>query len=142
VTELIAGVDGVVFELGLGNGRTYDHLRENLPDREIYVFERQPAAHRDSMPPPHRLLLGDMRVTLAAARARFEDSVALAHFDAGSGEPAANRKLADTVLPLLVPLLRTDAVLVSDPEFDMPGLTALPLPAGVPPGRYHMYRRR
>ena len=32
---LISGIDGIVLELGLGNGRTYDHLRELFPDREF-----------------------------------------------------------------------------------------------------------
>ena len=36
----IRGVEGFVLELGLGNGRTFDHLREICPDREIYVFDR------------------------------------------------------------------------------------------------------
>jgi len=30
---LIGGLDGVVLELGLGNGRTYDHLRSLFPSR-------------------------------------------------------------------------------------------------------------
>ena len=30
--------DGPVIELGLGNGRTYDHLRERLPGRRIIAF--------------------------------------------------------------------------------------------------------
>ena len=42
--DLVAGVPGPVLELGLGNGRTYDHLRELMPDREIFVLERQPMA--------------------------------------------------------------------------------------------------
>jgi hypothetical protein len=43
--ELIADVPGPVLELGLGNGRTYDHLREQLPARRIFVFERLVQAH-------------------------------------------------------------------------------------------------
>ncbi len=43
--ELIDGLDGFALELGLGNGRTYDHLRSLFPDRAIYVCERQVAAH-------------------------------------------------------------------------------------------------
>ena len=30
---LIGDLPGPVLELGLGNGRTYDHLRENITDR-------------------------------------------------------------------------------------------------------------
>jgi hypothetical protein len=138
--RLIETLDGAVLELGLGNGRTYDHLRTRMPDRDIYVCERQVAAHPDCIPPPDRLLLGDMRETLPRARARLGARVALAHLDAGSGDAAANRALADLVLPLVLPLLCDDAVLVSDPPFDAPELRPLPLPDGVPPGRYHLYR--
>ena len=31
----ITDIEGPVIELGLGNGRTYDHLRRILPEREI-----------------------------------------------------------------------------------------------------------
>ena len=48
---LIADNPGPVFEVGLGNGRTYDHLRDLFPGRDIYVFERQVAAHPDCIPP-------------------------------------------------------------------------------------------
>ncbi len=58
---LVGGLDGPALELGLGNGRTYDHLRELCPDRQIYVCERSVAAHPDCVPPSEFLLLGDMR---------------------------------------------------------------------------------
>ncbi|MCH8923260.1 MAG: hypothetical protein IIA67_08960, partial [Planctomycetes bacterium] len=48
--EMIRDLPGPVFELGLGNGRTYDHLRAALPEREIFVFEREVAAHPDCIP--------------------------------------------------------------------------------------------
>ena len=50
--EAVAGVAGPVLELGLGNGRTYDHLRERLPEREIYVFERAGYLLTGRMPCP------------------------------------------------------------------------------------------
>ena len=138
---LIAGLDGAVLELGLGNGRTYDHLRSLFSARDIYVCERQVAAHPDCVPPEERLILGDMRDTLPAARVRLGGRVALAHLDAGSGDAAANRGLAAALTPLLLPLLCQGAVLVSDPEIASADLQSLPLPEGVRPGRYHLYRR-
>ena len=138
---LIAGLDGAVLELGLGNGRTYDHLRELFPARDIYVCERQVAAHPDCVPPPERLMLGDMRETLPGARARLGAGVALAHLDAGSGDAAANRALAAALIPLVMPLLCAGGVLVSDPPFERADLEALPLPDGIATGRYHLYRR-
>jgi hypothetical protein len=138
--ELIERVPGIVIELGLGNGRTYDHLREILPTRDIYVCERQVAAHPDCVPPADRLLLGDMFDTLPAATF-LTARVALAHFDAGTGDEAANRALAAGIRPLILPLLYKGAVLATQQAMDGAGLGILPLPEGVPPGRYHLYRR-
>jgi S-adenosyl-L-methionine methyltransferase len=139
---LLRGFDGPVLELGLGNGRTYDHLRELCPDRDIYVCERRVAAHPDCTPPGELLLLGDMRETLRAARERLEGRVALAHLDPGTGDAAASRALADELAPLIVPLLCPNAVLVSEPAVTAAELAPLALPGGVAADRYHLYRYR
>lgn len=139
--ELIRDLDGIALELGLGNGRTYDHLRELMPERDIYVCERRVAAHPDCVPPPDKLILGDMRETLVEASGWLSSRVALAHLDVGTGDAAANRALALELLPLLLPLLCPGAVLASDPPLDSPELEPLPLPEAVAPGRYHLYRR-
>ena len=139
--ELVREIDGFVLELGLGNGRTYDHLRELFQGRDIYVCERRVAAHPDCIPPDDRLLLGDLRETLPAARGWLTGKVAFAHLDAGTGDAAANKALAAELMPLVVPLLCAGGVLASDPVMDHPDLTSLPLPEGVATGRYHLYRR-
>jgi S-adenosyl-L-methionine methyltransferase len=138
---LVQGLEGPALELGLGNGRTYDHLRELCPDRQIYVCERQVAAHPDCLPPPELLLLGDMRDTLQAARGRLEGRVVLAHLDPASGDAAASRALAAELAPLIVPLLCLGAVLVSEPAISAAELAPLALPEGVAAGRYNLYRR-
>lgn len=138
---LTRDLDGVVLELGLGNGRTYDHLRSLLPERDIYVCERRVAAHPDCVPPADKLILGDMRETLVEARGQLGGRVVLAHLDVGTGDAAANRTLAAELMPLVLPLLREGAVLASDPMLDSPELAPLPLPPGVAPDRYHLYRR-
>jgi hypothetical protein len=139
--ELVRDLDGFVLELGLGNGRTYDHLRSLFPDRAIYVCERRVAAHPLCVPPPEMLILGDMRETLPEMRGRFGGRIAFAHLDAGTGDAAANQVLAAQLTPGLLPLLCTGAVLAADPAIDLPDLEMLPLPAGIAPGRYHLYRR-
>jgi hypothetical protein len=138
---LVRQLDGVILELGLGNGRTYDHLRELCPDRAIYVCERRVAAHPDCVPPAELLLLGDMRDTLPAARARLQGQVVLAHFDAATGDQTTSRAFAAEVAPLITPLLRAGGILVSEPEIVGDRLCPLPLPAGIAAGRYHVYRR-
>ena len=138
--HLVRELDGDVLELGLGNGRTYDHLRHLFPDRKIYVCERRVAAHPDCVPPADLLLLGDMRDTLRAACDLLGGRVALAHLDPATGEGAASRALAAELPLLIVPLLRPGAVLVSEPAINQVALTPLPLPESVAPGRYNLYR--
>ena len=138
--RLIAGVSGPVLEVGLGNGRTYDHLRRLLPGREIFAFDRQVAAHPDCIPDARHLILGDFRDTLPAALQRIGTRAALVHADIGTGDDAATRRLAGFVGPALVPLLAPGAVVVGDQELPIAGAAPLPLPAGVAAGRYHMCR--
>jgi len=138
--QLIRDVPGPALELGLGNGRTYDHMREALPGRDIYVFERLVAAHPDCVPPAEFLILGDAREVLPQMWDRLPRAAALAHLDLGTGEIEANRRLAAEIAPLLAPLMRANAVVVSEPPLDLPGWLPLPLPAGVREDRYHLYR--
>ena len=140
--EMIRDLPGPVLELGLGNGRTYDHLRETLPDREIFVFEREVAADPDCLPDAAHLLLGDIHQTLPAAVARFGPSVALVHSDLGTGDAEMNRRLAGFLAARLPGLLRPGGVVISDQDMSLAGAEALPLPEGVGPGRYFMSRAR
>ena len=139
--ELVAGRPGAVLELGLGNGRTYDHLREHAGDREIYVFDRQVAAHPDCVPDDAHLFLGDFAETLPTALARLgPHSVALVHADIGTGEEAASRALARQLAPLLAPIVTRGGIVAADQPMDSVSWARLALPEGVREGRYHLYR--
>ncbi len=142
VAEAIWDRPGPVLELGLGNGRTYDHLRETLPDREIFVFERAVAADSDCLPDAAHLLLGNLHETLPAAVARFGPSVALVHSDLGTGDTEVDGRLAAFLAARLPGLLRPGGVVISDQDMSLAGAVALPLPEGVSPGRYFIYRAR
>ena len=39
--DLASSLDGIAVEFGLGNGRTFDHLRAILDRRELFVFDRR-----------------------------------------------------------------------------------------------------
>jgi hypothetical protein len=138
--ELIAPVPGPILELGLGNGRTYDHLRECFPDREIFVFDRELASHPSSRPDEHHFLRGDFRETLPTAYARIGVKASLAHCDIGSHDEEASRALAAVVAHLLAPLLAPGAVILADQPMNSPGWQTLPLPERLAEGRYHIYR--
>ncbi|WP_137391725.1 class I SAM-dependent methyltransferase [Rhodoligotrophos defluvii] len=136
----IAGREGVVFELGLGNGRTFDHLRERLPGREIFVFERSPAAHPKSMPDEAHLIIGDVTKTLPAAVERFAGRVVLLHSDLGSADLEENARLARFLSGTIPPLLAEGAIVLCDPALDLPRAERLQLPPTVQKDRYYMYR--
>jgi hypothetical protein len=136
-------LSGVALELGLGNGRTFDHLREMCPGRDIYVFDRQVAAHPDCIPAADRLFLGDFTATLKAARQRLGDgAAALVHVDLGNGDAAASRDLAARLAHDVAALMAPQAVVVSDQPIAHPSLIALALPQGVRPGRYFMAEKK
>ena len=137
---LIRGVPGPVVELGLGNGRTYDHLRQLLPERAIFAFDRQMDAHPDCVPDAAHLVLGDFADTLPTAVARIGSRAALVHADTGTGDEARNAKLAAWLAPHLVALAAPGGVILSDQELVALAGQALRLPDGVPPGRYYLYR--
>jgi hypothetical protein len=138
----IRDLPGPVLELGLGNGRTYDHLRELLPEREIFVFERAVNAHPDCIPDPAHLILGEVRATLPQARPRLPGPAALAHLDIGTGDAARNAELAAWLSDALPPLLAPRAWVVSDQRLRAPALSAQRLPTGIAPERYFLYYHR
>jgi len=138
--QLIKNVPGPVLELGLGNGRTFDHLRSQLPHRHIYAFDRQVAAHPDCIPAAPYLLLGDFSDTLKQARSVLPEPAALAHCDTGTGDEAASQALAAAIAPLLRPLLAPGAVVISDQPMMLTGSSPLPLPAGISAGRIFLWR--
>lgn len=138
--RLINDVPGPVIELGLGNGRTYDHLREILPGREIFVFDRRIAAHPDCIPDDAHMILGDITETLPSAGAVIGAPVALAHCDMGTGVAASNAELAAFIGPELAKLIAPGGVVVSDQQYSVDGWTEVALPDGVAPGRYFIRR--
>jgi hypothetical protein len=137
---LIRELPGPVLELGLGNGRTYDHLREHLPGRDIYVCDRQVAAHPDCIPPERFLVLGDIRETLPQLARRIGATAALVHADLGSGDEDASRRQAAQLAPTIAELLCSGGIVVSDQPLSAARLQPFAPPEGVKPGRYFLYR--
>lgn len=131
--------DGPVIELGLGNGRTYDHLRERLPGRRIIAFDRVNAANLRSLPPEGDLILGEISET---AKAFAGINAALVHADIGSGYDDLDAMNLRWLPQLTVDLLAPSGIAASGVPLDHPDLAPLPLPEDIRPGRYFLYRRR
>ena len=145
--EAVRHVPGPVVELGLGNGRTYDHLREKLgAARGIFALDRRLAAHPACVPDARHLILGDFRDTLPALARRLGPVVALVHADTGSGDAAASHAQARWIAGPIDALLAPGGVVLSDQDMaegDVAphGWRLERLPPGVPAGRYFIYRK-
>jgi len=138
--ELVARVPGPILELGLGSGRTYDHLCSRFKGREIFAFDRDLASHPSCRPDAAHFIQGDFRETLPKALARIATKAAIAHCDIGSYDVEASHALADAVAPLLVPIMVSWGIVLCDQPMVSPLLRALPLPGDLEAGIYFMYR--
>ena len=139
---LIGDAPGHILELGLGNGRTYDHLRHLFRNRNIYVFDREVASHPDCRPPADRLFLGSMAETLATAAAQLGPRGALIHADIGFGDEAVTKHNVATIGPLLPGLLRQGGIIYCDQDLDDIGeFKTIAMPDDVRVGRYYGYQK-
>lgn len=132
-----SGREGDVVEIGLGNGRTYDHLRETLPNRRIWVIDRQMNAHQSCVPPDADFLLGDADAMLSGMIADGT-RIVFAHYDLSKGVPEADAELAAEIAPLLVKLVVPGGVVVSGQPLPLP--TRIEGPGLEDPDRYFFYR--
>ena len=134
----IDAVPGPIFEIGFGNGRTYDHLRQRFPGRRILVFESVVVPDLPFLPPPEDLLVGDVRATAS----RLPDAAAaLIHVDIESGHMDRDGGLCAWLPALVARLLAPGGYAASGSPLPDPRLAPHPLPAGVQPGRYFVARR-
>ncbi|AXS39839.1 class I SAM-dependent methyltransferase [Breoghania sp. L-A4] len=141
IAEWIAPVAGPVLELGLGNGRTFDHLREILPGREIFAFDRNLYCHPSCVPDDHHMIVGEIRETLEFCGPRIGAKAALIHCDLGSGDPTTDLATCAWLSPLIDRHLGPGGYVLSGLQLDLDGFDPMDLPEGIRPGRYHLYRK-
>jgi hypothetical protein len=135
--QQIADMPGDVLELGLGNGRTFDHLREKLPDRRIWVIDRELNAHPSCIPPADDFLQGEAADMLRALAHRGV-RLALAHYDLGYGVKERDVAEGEALSALIAPLMRPGGLLVS--QQPLTGFEQIRGPDSIDPERYLFYR--
>ncbi|MFK7764994.1 MAG: class I SAM-dependent methyltransferase [Roseobacter sp.] len=136
--RMIDGLDGDVLELGLGNGRTYDHLREALPDRRIWVIDRILQPHPSCVPPEADFLQGEAEEMLVSLKEKGAQ-IALAHYDFGFGVKDLDIAEGARLSPLITDLVVPGGLAVS--QQPLVGLTQISGPDTIDPKRYLFYRR-
>ena len=139
--EQIIGRPGIVFELGLGLGRTYNHMHHYIPDRRIVAFDRKVGSYPDCTPDEDDIVLGELADTLPRAAQQYRGQVILAHTDIGSFDREQNRRLAELMSENLLPALAPGALVMSDLPLSVPETEPLPLPQGARADCYYLYRR-
>lgn len=137
-TSSLLAQTGAILELGLGNGRTYSHLREVFPDRRIIAFDRAVGAHASSIPQPENMVLGEIRESAAAFAGQ---GAALVHADIGTGYDDKDAITLTWLPGLVASLLAPGGIAASGLPLDHGQLVALSLPAEMTRERYHVYRK-
>lgn len=143
----LAGAEGVIVEFGLSTGRSYSHLRERFPDREIFCFDRVDETLPESRPSAGHLFLGEFTEVLAdpTIHARFAGRVILAHIDIGRGGPE-DGVMPEFVVGRIHRWLKPGALVLSDQDLTLEPawrLERVDTTGQVEHAdRYYFYRRR
>jgi hypothetical protein len=141
----VAGLAGPVFEIGLGKGRTFDHLRRLLPGRAIYCFDREHHAPPEESPAAEFLVIGEIQATLPALAERLGTKAALAHCDIGTRKPARDMEFARYLAATLPGVMAPGGIVLGDRPMESPRLEPLPAPDyarpdGIAVWPYYLYR--
>lgn len=128
-------------ELGLGNGRTYHHLREKFPGWRLVAFDHALVAHPACVPAQGDLVLGEIAETAPAfvATAGPADFV---HADMGDHTDENDRLLEAWLPAMIVGLTRPGAIVLASTRLAHAGLIARPYPDDLAPYDYFGYVRR
>jgi len=137
ISDRMSDLEGDVVEVGLGNGRTYDHLRELFPTRRIWVIDRGLNCHPTCVPPQDLFMQGEADEMLGALHANGVRA-ALIHYDLGTGIDAADQQESRRMSQLIAQLLVPGGHVVSGQP--LIGLPQIDGPENVARDRYMIYR--
>lgn len=133
----ITGVAGDALELGLGNGRSYDHMRATITGRRIWVIDRALNCHPSCTPPAEDFLEGDARDMLCRL---FDQNtrLAIAHYDFGIGVRDLDVGEATALSPFIARVMAPGGVVMSSQP--LVGFFRVDGPQDISPDRYWFYR--
>jgi hypothetical protein len=137
--RLIAEQPGPIFELGLGSGRTFDHLRQLMPTREIFAFDRAISAHPKCIPDGDHMILGEIRETLKFCGPRIPQKPAFIHIDLGSGDPTQDLITRAWLSPLIAEWVVPGTIILADRPLEG-NFRELPRPPGTPKSGHALLR--
>ncbi|MEL7126554.1 MAG: class I SAM-dependent methyltransferase [Pseudomonadota bacterium] len=133
----ITGMAGDVLEMGLGNGRTYDHLRQEIPDRRIWVIDRVLKPHPSCIPPAETFLEGEAEPMLKRLYAEGR-KMALAHYDFGHGIKEKDVAEGAALSPHIATVMSPGGLILS--QQPLTGFRQIAGPNTIDPERYLFYQ--
>ncbi|MFK3666829.1 class I SAM-dependent methyltransferase [Ochrobactrum teleogrylli] len=139
IADDVREIPGAIMELGLGNGRTYDHIRELFPDRRIIAFDRVARSFESSTPQSDNLVVGEIKDTIGDY---LGVEAALVHADIGTGHENLDALTLTWLPDAVASLLKRGGIAACGLPLEHPELTPMPLPQSVAANRYFLYRRR
>jgi S-adenosyl-L-methionine methyltransferase len=131
---------GAFIELGLGNARTYDHVRERLIGRRIVVFDRSAAPKHGVIPLAADFFVGDIRDTARIYVATNGQTAAVVHADLGDGSAAYNADIQSWLPDTCCLLLQPGGLVLSSTPLNDPRLRQLDVTPDATAGGYTCYR--
>jgi SAM-dependent methyltransferase len=134
---MVDSLQGDFLDMGLGNGRTYDHMREIAPERRIWVIDRALNCHASCVPPAEDFLQGEAEEMLKKMAADGT-KIAMGHYDFGFGDKAKDVAEAARLSALIKEIMLPGGVLVSGQPLE--GFEQVRGPTTVAPERYYFYR--
>jgi len=134
---LIRDIPGDVLEMGLGNGRTYDHLRQEIAGRRIWVIDRVLKPHPSCIPPEADFLQGEAEEMLQRLAAEGH-KMALAHYDFGHGVKEKDVAEGAALSPFIASVMAPGGLVLS--QQPLVGFEQVKGPDTVDPERYLFYR--
>lgn len=129
---------GPILEVGLGNGRTYSHLRENFSNHRIIAFDRQLGAHKSSIPAEGDLVLGEIA---EKGQDFIGCGAAMVHADIGTGYPDKDAVTLTWLPDMVAGMLRVGGIALCGLPLNHDRLEALPMLETIEKDRYFLYRR-
>lgn len=135
--EQTADLTGDALDLGLGNGRTYDHMREVMPGRRIWVVDRVLQCHPSCTPPDADFLQGEAEPMLQKL-INLDAKIVMAHYDFGFGIKEKDVAEAARLSPLIAHVMQPGGMIVSGQP--LVGFEQLTGPDSIAPDRYLFYR--
>ncbi|MEO9518478.1 MAG: class I SAM-dependent methyltransferase [Paracoccaceae bacterium] len=135
--EQVSDIQGDILDLGLGNGRTYDHLREYGGGRRIWVIDRILKCHPSCVPPEEDFLEGEAEPMLDRL-AKNGPCVALAHYDFGRGIKEEDVAEGATLSPFIANVMVPGGLIVS--QQPLTGFIQITGPITIDPERYLFYK--